>query len=245
MKLTPYRKVAAAANDSWNIGMSQEEIETLSVDELDKNCDARGSMMAAIDKIAEILHLTDDQKERFAKCVFADDHAEIDEWDKIVYADIQKRWEKEVGENPRVVLDVLAAVHDYWVTDKARKFGQEGRENKRYQHLPIEMIGWKETKSDLLFVSPILEAIGVNVNEEVLEAYYDKRVGRFFAENGLNGQEELENYILNIADHYAPISDINNPKNTEKPEEIANQMADQVVTRLPLPLKEKVETENK
>ena len=107
------------------------------------------------------------------------------------------------------------------------------------------MIGWKETKSDLLFVSPILEAIGVNVNEEVLEAYYDKRVGRFFAENGLNGQEELENYILNIADHYAPISDINNPKNTEKPEEIANQMADQVVTRLPLPLKEKVETENK
>ena len=261
MKLTPYRKVAKAALMNW-YGKSAEEateiIESQPYEEVESGdgspkfgmnewwgVGAEGSIIVAIDKIAEILHLSDEQKERFAKCVFAKDHTELDEYDKLVFADIQKKWAKEVESNPKAIIEVLEVVHDNWVKTNAKKFNQEGRENKRYQHLPIEMIGWKETKADLLFVASTLEAVGVEVNEEVLEAFYNKRVERFFAENDLTGQEELEGYILNIADHYAPISDKNNPKNTEKPEETATAMADQVIDRLPVPVKEKVETEDK
>ena len=248
MKLTPYRQVAKLALMSWN-GLSEEEANNVvlnqSFEELESQCWAEGSIMAAIDKIAEILHLSDEQKERFAKCVFAKDHTELDEYDKLVFADIQKKWAKEVESNPKAIIKVLEAVHDNWVKTNAKKFNQEGRENKRYQHLPIEMIGWKETKADLLFVASIVEAVGVETNEEMLESFYNKRVGKYFAENKIDNKAELEDYILNIADHYAPISDKNNPKNTENPEETANRMADQVIDRLPVPVKEKVETEDR
>ena len=33
------------------------------------------------------------------------------------------------------------------------------------QYAPLELIGWNEVKSDLLFLNPILKSIDVNVND--------------------------------------------------------------------------------
>ena len=214
MSLSPYREVAASANVSWWLGLTDEQIRTMSYEELENNCWATSSMMSAIDRIAEVLELNDEQKQRFVDSVFAKDHVEVSEYDKVVFADIQKKWKEKVVKNPEVVVDVLSAVHDNWVKENAKKFNFVLRDSSKYQHLPIELIGFEEAELDLLFVNPILNAIGSEVSREKLKNAYDKRVKRYFASNNINSPEELANLIAKGHDFYAPLQEKNSAKNT-------------------------------
>ena len=214
MKLSPYREIAAAADRSWHLGLTDKQIQTMSYDELEGKCYATSSVMSAIDKIAELLELTDAQKERFVEAVFAKDHAEVSEYDKIVFAEIRKKWNEKVAENPKAVVEVLEAIHDNWVKDNVKKFNYVLRDGTKYQHLPIELIGFEEAELDLLFLNPILDAIGVKVSRvELFEAYLSK-TAKYLAKHNINSEEDLAKLIAKGAEFYDKLKDKNSAKDT-------------------------------
>lgn len=68
--------------------------------------------------------------------------------------------------------------------------------------MPIELIGWKEVKSDLLFLNPILQSMGINIREEDLEKTYDDRVKDFFKSWDVKSIDELGEQISKGASFY-------------------------------------------
>lgn len=68
--------------------------------------------------------------------------------------------------------------------------------------MPLELIGFKEAKIDLLFLSPILDAGGVIYNLEELEQAYNAAVIKFFKERGITTSEDLVPFIQKGAEFY-------------------------------------------
>lgn len=177
--LTPennvYREIAKNALENWN-GLSSEEAEKeaseKSVDELEGSVYAMGSIESATNGIFSALEKrgiysnADDGKKVVDAVINSDKTAKP-------FENLSEKLEK-VGDKENFVLDVLSSIHDQWVEDNAKKLADPARENKRYQGMPLELIGYKEAKSDLLFVQPILEASGMDIDDEKLkEAYND------------------------------------------------------------------------
>ncbi len=87
-----------------------------------------------------------------------------------------------------LIVDTLSTIHDDWSRGNARKFFQR---EKKYQHIPLELIGWKEAKADLLFLNPILEGAGVEINEDQIQFSYYERVADFQEKRGISTKEGL------------------------------------------------------
>ena len=68
--------------------------------------------------------------------------------------------------------------------------------------MPLELIGFKEAKIDLLFLSPILEFCWVTVNLKELEQAYNAAVINFFQERGITTSEDLVPFIQKGAEFY-------------------------------------------
>ena len=122
----------------------------------------------------------------------------------ISYAEIYHIVGKKINEldNPNeLIISAVSEIHDGWVRKHEYRFGEEGRD-KKYQHMPLELIGFKEAKIDLLFLSPILEFCWVTVNLKELEQAYNAAVIKFFQERGITTSEDLVPFIQKGAEFY-------------------------------------------
>lgn len=191
----PYYKVAKKALMNWN-GLSEEEalkiIQEQSFEEVEGQVWATGSMNYAIAELAKEINLSKEEQEEFSRMIFG----ESKNSENIVQILTEKTENKDKNE---LVMNMLSAVHDGWVRDNSKKFFAR---DKKYQHLPLELIGWKEVKSDLLFVGPIAETIGMSVDEKKLEETYNKRVEQFKADKGIEANNDLRRLISEGADFY-------------------------------------------
>ena len=184
-----YREIAKNALKNWN-GLTEEEATekttNLTERELEENVGARSSIKSAIYGIYGALAergLTDtnyydeDTGEYFT--------SEAKKGVKEVYLGVFRREKSDeafkhlaeklemVEDKEKFTLDVLSNIHNDWVEGNVAKLRDSGRMNKRYQAMPLELIGFDEAKSDLLFLEPILNAGGMEVNEERLKEAYD------------------------------------------------------------------------
>lgn len=223
-KITPYRAVAKEALMNWN-GLSEQEataqVTSMSHAELEGQVWAEGSMTYAVDAFAKGLNLTQEERNAFLAAVLGNDNYEMSPEAEQCLAGIAAKV-APIADKNKMTVSVLSYVHDGWVKDNAKKFSKEGREGKKYQHLPVELIGWKETKADLLFVAPILEGLGVKVNEQDLETAYNKRVETYLEshqllteENGIN-VPKLGELMCKGSEFYAPLTEANTPKTAEE-----------------------------
>ena len=66
---------------------------------------------------------------------------------KDFYEIMRKRmgFEGDFTHTKEMVVSVLSSIHDGWVKDNQKKFFAR---DKKYQHMPIELIGWKEAKEN-------------------------------------------------------------------------------------------------
>lgn len=194
----PYYQVAEQALMNWN-GLSKEEadniINTQSFDEIESQVYATGSMNYAIEGVKESLSLTDRDTKEFSQFVYEGKECGVTE----VWRIMAKSPEKNKEDFNNLIMDTLFHVHDGWVKDNTKKFNAR---EKKHQHMPSELIGWKEAKADLLFVKPIFEAAGIEVNEEELEQVYNDRVKNFFLDRGIETTDDLANAIAKGKDFY-------------------------------------------
>ena len=211
--MIPYRKVAEKAIYEWDYKYSMEnknealkkaheDAETLSFEDLESRVYATGSMNYAIEGIVKYLKeqgvdFTPHEIEQYSKAIF--EGPENDEIFNMVGQKIGR-----LDDPKKLVVATLSNIHDGWVKDNAKKFTQEGR-NKQYQHMPIELIGWKEAKLDLLFLRPILEASGVEIDENALESTYQESVMQYFEEKGISSTADLQVLIQQGANFYSSL----------------------------------------
>ena len=185
---TPYQNVAKAALMSWPPYLTEEEaekkIQTESVQELEKNVDAMNSMKHAVIGIAKQIGLNEEETVKFFEVVInGPENAEI-------FSLVR---EKMQGFSEEQKLEVLSTIHDGWV----KKYSDEKTFNKKVdrqqlrQYAPLELIGWNEVRSDLLFLTPILASVGVQVNEETLSQAYHVRVANYMDKMKINSQNDL------------------------------------------------------
>lgn len=226
--MSPYREVAKQALMSWN-GLeekeAQQQAETLSIEQLESQVWASGSIDQGIDMIASLFSLTKEEREKFKAIVYGKEVSKEDE-----------TFLQEIGQKTKLYRDCpellalqgLHEIHDKWVEDNAKKFNKEGREGKKYQHLPLELIGFKEAKADMLFLKPLLDSIGLNVEEEKLKKAYDNEVRSFLNENGLMigdeiSSKKLADKIMQGNAFYAPLTETNTAKTQDEAQMIAEQ----------------------
>lgn len=229
-KYTPYRKAAAAALMSWN-SLSEAEaeakIKSESYDELEGQVWASGSMKYAVQGLAKELSLTPEEAALLEQVVLGKNSVELSEKDEQFLQAIAQKVDA-VPDKDEMVIRVLSTIHDGWVRDNAKKFEQEGREAKKYQHLPLEMIGWKEAKADLLFLDPVLESIGVQVPEAQLEVAYGKMSSEFYVEHGMVNEDGIDKdavakQILKGAEFYPALTEKNTAKSPKEAALVAEQ----------------------
>lgn len=240
MAYTPYRKVAknCLSNPNW-FNYTSEEIDdmvkTWSIDDLESKpggwgIGAKKSVNPAIDKVAEILGLTEQEKADFIEAVYGTNGAaELSEKNIETFKMLREK-AKNIENGEEFILDVLFAVHDVWVDNNPNNFVKAGREGKKFQHLPSELIGWKETALDLFFVGPIAEALGFEVNEAKLEKAYNNRVQNYMRENNINNKEDLIEHILKA--EYEHLIETNTPKTREEAELMATQSLERIASSL-------------
>ena len=199
----PYYQVAKQALMNWN-GLSEEEakkvISSQSFDEIESQVYAKGSMDYAVEGIKVSAGLSDKDAEELSTFIYEGGQSKvIDNWKKMIELQdsslgmegaYNTKHNKEMFNN--LIMDTLFHVHDGWVQDNVKKFNAR---EKKHQHMPSELIGWKEAKADLLFVRPIFEAAGIEVNEEELEQVYNGRVKDFFLNRGIKTARNLSDSI--------------------------------------------------
>lgn len=212
----PYYQVAKQALMNWGTPesnwapLSEEEAEKIinekSFEEIENLVGAKGSMDYAIQEISKHLsevylknHEEDIGLEVLSDCVYRedDDVETLHIMNKISNRVDTRLYTKADMDNLNVqlIMDTLFAVHDGWVKDNESKFMKKEGKHQLHQYMPSELIGWKEVKSDLLFVRPIFEKFGVEVDEAALEAEYNRRVKEFFLEHDIVGTDDVVSLV--------------------------------------------------
>lgn len=195
---TPYQNVAKAALINWN-GLSEEEaqkkVESESFKELESQVFAVTSIKYAVIGISKQIGLTDSEAfDFFLAVINGPEDAKI--------FDIVK--EKTNGFTEKQELNVLSNIHDVWVKDNSseKDFNEKVEKEQLRQYAPLELIGWNEVKSHLLFLNPFLESMGVKISEVALEkAYYD-RVVDYLNDGDIYSQHVLTYCIRQGSDFY-------------------------------------------
>ena len=206
----PYYKVAKQALMNWN-GLSEEEanksIETLSFEELESQVYAVSSMEHAIDEIMKQAKIELGVQEQIKNAIYGAPN--FDESDREEQFGILKTAIQREGlDDNQLIMDTLSAVHDGWVKDNAKQyFTKKADRKQQYQYSPLELIGWKEAKSDLLFVKPIIEACNITVNENALEKLYYDRAMKFLQEHQISNSEDLSQNICQGAEFYPALEE--------------------------------------
>lgn len=227
-KLTPYRMAAKASMSTWPVKgyESAEKIEeavtTLSQDELENMTWATGSLVAAVKGIAKEAGLTAEEAALLEEVVLGKGKVHMTEQDEKFMAVIGEKV-KAVPDQGKMVVNILGAIHDGWVVDNAAKFNKEGRENKKYQHLPLEMIGLPEAEFDHLFLNSVFESMGVEVPMPVVEKAYEEAVTEFYTkdENGFYNEEGFDKEamvkrVMEGSKFYPALSEVNTAKTREE-----------------------------
>ena len=199
----PYYQVAKKAlmKKEWN-GLSEQEainiISSQTFDKIESQVYAKGSMDYAIEGIKKFLGLSDKDTEELSNFVYNGGQSKvIDDWKKD--AELQDSDNKFNN----LITNTLFYVHDGWVKDNMKKFNSR---EKKHQHMPSELIGWEEAKADLLFIKPIFETAGIEVNEDELKQVYDERVKDFFLDRGIKNSEDLTSEITKGEKFYPALS---------------------------------------
>ncbi len=201
-KLKKYRSPLIAqmyALVAWS-GKTLDEAQKMVDDILDKN----NNQVCAYKQLDEI--------------VFANDSI------KTAYEEVKKNKnllkDKTEEEKFDIVVDMLEKIHDTWVLNNSKKFDRgnlEKSEKMLFQHLPLALIGIKETAKDAMFLAPFLENVGIHIGDmsntpygefvccEPLVEAYNRKVEKFKSAYNIKSKDDLRKNLKTIIKDYAPL----------------------------------------
>lgn len=206
-----------------------------------------GSEISSIRGIILALGLKPEVEQQMTEDVYSRD---------TISEDIAKQIQSKIyrnGNSSSAIIDMLSVVHDEWVRNNSNNFlrvnkdenGNDKPRNKEYQFVPLQMLSWKEAKSDLLFLKPILEAAGVTVDEKAIEQQFEIAQKEFLIKNGIYSPEQLRLKLSQGSKFYPALEGIEtkNGGNIDellKKDEIVERMAVQIEGQIDIKSREKM-----
>ena len=204
---SPYREIAKDALVNWN-GLSEEEATSKSqketIRELDGQVYALTSVEYAITGIAKQLNLRGTKVMELVAAVVNGP------MDSAIFSEVAEK-AKRLTESQK--LEILETIHDGWVVNNSDEntFNKKVEREQLRQYAPSKLIGWNEVKSDLIFLTPILKAIGQDVNEEKLEEVYHNKVADYLKDN-IKDDNDLKRLVGSGKSYYPILPDELNNK---------------------------------
>lgn len=189
-------------------------------EEVLKSVYATNSVNAAISSISDLVKLDLKEKEELKRAVY--DGPENATILKETKAKINNLFQYNIEE---FILKISEDVHNDWVKNNSDEltFNKKNNKSQARQYLPLELIGYNEVESDLLFIEPILFSLGIKINKEKLkEAYYSK-LESYLKENKITNEEELESHILLGSEMYPSLHENNLDKNVKNNSKIITE----------------------
>ncbi len=194
-----YREIARDCLVNW-MGMSTTEANAIceeeSIEALENGdgnrygVGALGSINAALASIVVRLGMHPEHAEKFKAAIIngPDDCGVLKQVREEALA---------ISNEENFELMALSGIHDAWVSANAKPNTIEKKKGKGQlrQFAPLELIGFNEVKSDLIFLQPILARMGIEVDIRALENEYNKRSEQFCIEHGLHTEEDIANYV--------------------------------------------------
>lgn len=199
-----YARVAIFSLNKWGgktIEQAQETVANHSRDEVEGMTKAQASVDAGFDALVDAfrnmgMDISDELKEELHTVIL----------DGPNDAPIMEEFKKSLGEIDKetLTLDTLEAIHDAWVSTNEAKVG---RPDKGYMHAPIEMLGWESLELDYIFLKPVMETMGVQVDDDKkLIEKYGERQAQYFEKNGIKDKESLAAHIKLLPEVYEPLA---------------------------------------
>ncbi len=163
------------------------------------------------------------------------------------------------------IIDILRGIHDNWVKDNGNKFDDPKRAKKLYQFVDLRLMsyGGDGATADLLFLKPILEGAGIEVDvegklkEEFERQQKDLMEAKDEKEDVENKKIEdcsgVRNYLRNLKERYKTIQGVETNKGNKDQEgkevteelknpEILERMTEQVCGKLGIEYNREVST---
>ena len=222
-KLTAYQNAAKAALMTWPPHLSGEEADkkvcTETFEELESQCYAKASVESAALGIAKILKLNEEEAVEFGtRLLYGPADAEI-------FEVVRSRFTVLTYDQ---ILEILAVIHDRWVVNNSseKTFNKKVARGQLRQYAPAELIGFNEIESDLLFLRPVLEAIGVYVDENVLKAAYYAKVSKYMESQGITSIDTLTTLVAQGRSYYPALTEELALRLAPRVSEVAEQMVE-------------------
>ena len=250
-----YRQVAIDALQKWN-GLNEDEaIKTatsMSIEELENQIGAKKSIESGMNFLLNYLkkNLSNISVETLLnnhslieKGCYVGFDDETNKYYNVMGKEILRLCEEKGKSKESFVIDILSQIHDDWVRNNQGENTIEKKksQNKEYQYLPLELIGWNEAKSDLLFIKPILGKLNIEVTEKSLREEYADRQWNYLKKHNVSDEEDLRREIAKGKELYPILED--EMIKTFQDEKVSKKVVSKVVIeRLEL-LKEKIELE--
>ncbi len=219
-------KITQGALMNWN-GLSAEEAaaktEELGDAKTASDNVTYGSEMASIEGISQILGLSKEEIEIMTNDINTREAVSQELAEKV------KTQLEERGLNASVI-EILSVIHDNWVKSNGNKFEDPKRMGKLYQFVDLKLLDFKEAKLDLLFLKPILEANGIELDEVALQQEFLQEQREFLEANGIKDKVDLQEKLGQGASFYPPLEGVTTSKGkTAEPELITDRLQDSTI----------------
>ena len=180
--------------------------------EIATNNKTYGSELAAIDGLVELIAksegITPEETEALKEQMKTEIYTQ-----PTLSADLSARISgaMEVKGVEASILEVLGTIHDNWVKSNGKKFDAPGREKKLYQFTDLRLMeyGGDGATADLLFLQPILEGAGIEVDRDgKLKEEFESQKQEYLDKHGIKDLASLRDYLMNSEENYPPLSGV-------------------------------------
>ena len=195
------------------------------------------SELAAISAIQEITGLTAEEAEQLDEDIFTNRHESVagDLRDKILTAFREKGTED-------AIIEALCSIHNNWMKNHGNNFQKPGRD-KDYQFVDLRLMSFGDdgATADLIFLRPILESCGIEIDMDKLEQRFNEMQVEFLEEKGLDTPEAVRDYLAKGSESNEVLEGLVAGDGTGRTIDeilrdnpgVANHMAEQVMKNLP------------
>jgi len=218
---TVYQKIAKAALMRWHNLTNDEANEIInneSFNTIEKKINAMGSIKYAISEIAKQINLNNNEIENFINAIINEsENAEIFNLIKLKVKNLSNEQ----------ILVLLSSIHNGWVHDNSNEniFNKKKKRKQLRQYAKIDLIGWNEVESDLLFLIPILQSIGIIVDENILKQFYYNKNSYYLNKMNINNKGDLSLLVSQGTNYYPELPKVLE----EKLIPLSNAVATQII----------------
>lgn len=188
-----------------------------------------GSEIKAVEAIASISDLTQQQKQTLIEDIYTKNEISTELSDKIS--------KKILDDKFKNIFEILSYIHNEWVKNNSNKFLNRPKD---FQFVDLKLLPYEEVSADLIFLQPILEGCGIDIDDEILKKEFYNRQIQFLQDSGIKSHDSLVKKLMEGSDFYSSLNNLITTRDGEtvliddiiRDVEVAESMANQIEQKI-------------